>query len=105
MRLRHNDCPIHRSRFCCGKERARIGRRACLGGSKIRITEELRSPVHNPLRKRGRLFKHREHAISLASPWLGRARRRLTKYISPTGRSSNISITEPHVVIEWSAVV
>lgn len=52
MRLRHNQfCPIHRSRFCCGREQTRKERRVGLGVQRIedphhpRGYRELRSPA------------------------------------------------------------
>jgi hypothetical protein len=52
MKLRTNEyCPIHRSRFCCGREQARKDRRFNLGVQRIedphhpRGYRELRSPA------------------------------------------------------------
>ena len=58
MKLRRNEyCPIHRSRFCCGREQARKERRFPLGVQRIedphhpRGYRELRSPAEMLNRK------------------------------------------------------
>ena len=52
MKLRRNEyCPIHRSLFCCGRERTQKERRFCLGVQRVddphhpRGYRELRSPA------------------------------------------------------------